>query len=416
MWESVAIQDVCSLITRGISPAYASSGIPVLSQKCVRDHRILLEAARITDPQRKKVPRHKLLQLYDVLVNSTGVGTLGRVAQVKAVPELATVDSHVSIVRPDPVKIDPRFFGYAMIVNQPQIEAMGEGATGQTELSRTRLGSEVLVPRPPLAVQRRIADILSAYDDLIENSQRRIRILESMARALYREWFVHFRFPGHEKVPRVPSPLGEIPKGWEVKKVSELTAFLNRGLSPTYDESGDSIVINQKCIRDQRLNLGPARKQSKTIPADKLVRFGDVLINSTGVGTLGRVAQVYEQLEACTVDTHVTIARPLSDTDLDYFGCALLAQQETFERLGVGATGQTELSRAAIGNVELALPTADVQQHFGGGPHGVRPQISDCSLMHDGTVVRKATLIPSESNRLFAEFRLGQRARGTTML
>ena len=66
---------------------------------------------------------------------------------------------------------------------------------------------------PPLPVQRRIAGVLSNYDELIENSQRRIRILEAMARALYREWFVHFRFPGHENHPRVTSPLGDIPKG-----------------------------------------------------------------------------------------------------------------------------------------------------------------------------------------------------------
>ena len=78
-----------------------------------------------------------------------------------------------------------------------------------------------LLPLAP--VQRRIAGILSAYDELIENSQRRIRILEAMARALYREWFVHFRFPGHENHPRVASPLGEIPEGWEVKKLGEFS-------------------------------------------------------------------------------------------------------------------------------------------------------------------------------------------------
>jgi type I restriction enzyme S subunit len=80
----------------------------------------------------------------------------------------------------------------------------------------------VLAELPPLPVQQRIASILSAYDELIETSQRRIKILEAMARALYREWFVHFRFPGHESAPRVPSPLGEIPLGWEVKKLSEV--------------------------------------------------------------------------------------------------------------------------------------------------------------------------------------------------
>src|SRR5438552_594176 len=84
------------------------------------------------------------------------------------------------------------------------------------------------LPLSPLPVQRRIAGILSAYDELMENSRRRIRLLEAMARALYREWFVHFRFPGHEKVKmvRCPSRAGEpsaktnspIPQGWEVKK------------------------------------------------------------------------------------------------------------------------------------------------------------------------------------------------------
>jgi type I restriction enzyme S subunit len=80
---------------------------------------------------------------------------------------------------------------------------------------------------PPLPIQRRIAGILSAYDDLIENNQRRIKILEEMARRLYREWFVHFRFPGHEDCRFVASPLGEIPEGWEVKAVGDV-AVVNR--------------------------------------------------------------------------------------------------------------------------------------------------------------------------------------------
>ena len=218
---------------------------------------------------------------------------------------------------------------------------------------------------PPLHVQRKIAGILSAYDDLIENNQRRIKILEKMARSLYREWFVHFRFPGHDKVKMVPSSLGSIPQGWELKKLADLTAFLGRGISPKYDDDGDSIVINQKCIRDQCLSLDQARRQTKPIPPDKCVRFGDVLINSTGVGTLGRVAQVYEDMERCTVDSHVSIVRPNTDTDVDFFGCMLLLKQETFEHLGVGATGQTELGRTAIGEVEIPIPPASFLKRFG---------------------------------------------------
>jgi type I restriction enzyme S subunit len=79
-------------------------------------------------------------------------------------------------------------------------------------------------------VQRRVAGILSAYDELIENNQRRICILEDMARNLYREWFVHFRYPGHESVPLADSPLGQIPQGWEVKKLGDIAEDMRRNI------------------------------------------------------------------------------------------------------------------------------------------------------------------------------------------
>ena len=104
-----------------------------------------------------------------------------------------------------------------------------------------------MMPLPPLPIQQRIAGILSAYDELIENSQRRIKLLEAMARALYREWFVHFRFPGHENHPRIPSPLGEIPQGWEVKKLKDVCR-LTMGQSPKsefYNEAGDGVAFHQ---------------------------------------------------------------------------------------------------------------------------------------------------------------------------
>ena len=91
---------------------------------------------------------------------------------------------------------------------------------------------DVPVELPPLPVQRRIASILSAYDELIENNQRRIQILETMARALYREWFVEFRFPGHDKIPRVASPLGDIPQGWEVTTLGTQLNLLESGKRP----------------------------------------------------------------------------------------------------------------------------------------------------------------------------------------
>lgn len=143
--------------------------------------------------------------------------------------------------------LDYRFLFYSLvhIGVTKQFDQYFTGATIK-HLPGEKL-AKVEIDIPALPIQRRIAGILSAYDELIENSQRRIKILESMARALYREWFVHFRFPGHESVPLVPSPLGVIPQGWEVRKLKEVCR-LTMGQSPKsefYNETGDGMAFHQ---------------------------------------------------------------------------------------------------------------------------------------------------------------------------
>ncbi len=106
------------------------------------------------------------------------------------------------------------------------------GGAAQPLLTQTVL-SQVEVAVPPLSTQRKIAAILSAYDDLIENNLRRIKILEEMAQALYREWFVKFRFPGHEHARFVDSPLGRIPEGWEVVAFTDIADVCSGGTPRT---------------------------------------------------------------------------------------------------------------------------------------------------------------------------------------
>ncbi|EFI36140.1 restriction modification system DNA specificity domain protein [Desulfonatronospira thiodismutans ASO3-1] len=113
-----------------------------------------------------------------------------------------------------------RYVYYALRL---QLELMKSISTGvATKFLTMSLLNRAQIPLPPLPIQRKIASILSAYDDLIENNLRRIKILEEMAQNLYREWFVKFRFPGHEKVRLVDSELGKIPEGWEAVKLGNL--------------------------------------------------------------------------------------------------------------------------------------------------------------------------------------------------
>lgn len=213
---------------------------------------------------------------------------------------------------------------------------------------------------PDLEIQDRIVDFIAAYDELIENNQRRIALLEDSARLLYREWFVNLRFPGFESTPLNRG----LPEGWSKTLIVEQTNFLNRGITPRYNDASQGLVINQKCIREGRLSLLPARRQSKEVKPERLIQLGDVLINSTGAGTLGRVAQVRTPIENCTVDTHVTIARPIGKEWATYFGQALISLEPIFSRMGKGSTNQLELSRNDIGAIEIWRPPVAVIHHF----------------------------------------------------
>lgn len=158
-----------------------------------------------------------------ILTREAPLGDVGKIRTNDAV----FLGQRLYHFRPDPTKLDPDFLLYSLMGDdlQGQIKGFGSGST--VEHMRLEDIPNLELNLPSLPVQQRIAGILSAYDELIENSQRRIKILESMARSLYREWFVNFRFPGHESVPHVSSPLGEIPQGWEVKKLSTV-ADVNR--------------------------------------------------------------------------------------------------------------------------------------------------------------------------------------------
>lgn len=164
--EDVELSAIVEFLSRGVAPRYTEDDkqLRVLNQKCVRDGRVNIASSRrmVSD----KVPAVKLLQTNDVLVNSTGVGTLGRVARWTST-ESCTVDSHVTIVRFDTAKVDPVCAGFAMLDTEPEITNMGEGSTGQTELSRAKLSTlRITLPSKDQAVQLRpVLDALESRGD-----------------------------------------------------------------------------------------------------------------------------------------------------------------------------------------------------------------------------------------------------------
>ena len=184
------------------------------------------------------------------------------------------VNNHAHIIKGKKGIADDRFLiGWFA---QADIKGYITGAA-QPKLSQANL-KRIALTAPPYPVQRKIAGVLSAYDDLIENNTRRIAILEEMAQAIYREWFVNFRFPGHEKIKLVNSPLGKIPEGWKVERLADACS-LTMGQSPSsefYNENGDGLPFHQGVT-----NFGeryPTHVTYTTV-TNRLAENGDVLFS-----------------------------------------------------------------------------------------------------------------------------------------
>ncbi|WP_084612730.1 restriction endonuclease subunit S [Pseudogulbenkiania sp. MAI-1] len=312
--------------------------------------------------------------------------------------------------------------------------------SGQPLLNQQILnGIEVSIPASEYD-RCQIAEILGAFDDKIDLNHRINQTLEAMAQAIFKSWFVDFdpvkakiaakqegRDPMRaamgaisgktdaelDALPREQfdqlaataalfpeemedSELGEVPKGWEVEMLGNVTAYLNRGISPKYLESGGVLVLNQKCVRDFRVDISKGRRHD---PAQRKIdgrrlEVGDVLVNSTGVGTLGRVAQVLHLAEQTIVDSHVTVVRAGDALSWPYLGQYLVWKQPEIEAMGEGSTGQTELSRAKLASLSVLIPNKAILITFDQFVSPLKSRVSSNDRGSENLAALRETLLP----------------------
>ncbi len=255
-------------------------------------------------------------------------------------------------VRPSE-EADPLFLYYFFCLNTTK-EFVRSIAVGATMPSiNTKLLGEVEVVCPEIEEQRKIADILSKIDDKIEENQKINENLEQQAQALFKLWFVEH------------SPFDSVePNEWKNVNLEDITSLISRGIAPKYSDSSAQMVINQRCIRNHMIDLSLARAHTPKAINEKWLRFGDLLINSTGDGTLGRTAQVWFQPQNLTVDSHVTIVRPIKENLIFYIGLWGILHEREIESLHTGSTGQTELPRERVKALELLLPDDETLDRF----------------------------------------------------
>lgn len=286
-------------------------------------------------------------------------------------------------VRADRRNIYPKYL-FAVLrssVVQSQIDNMHVG----TMIPHFKKGDfgKLKIPVPSEAAQTFIGDYYFAMSERVNLLRETNATLEAIAQALFKSWFVDFdpvraKTEGREPEGLAPetaalfpdgleeSELGQIPKGWTRSSLGEVSSYLNRGISPKYVDEGGVCVINQKCIRDGILDLSKARRHDSAQRkiGGRELEIGDVLVNSTGVGTLGRVAPVLSLEEPAIVDSHVTVVRAGGQITQTFLGLCMLRRQPEIERLGEGSTGQTELSRSKLAELNIILPPRGILEAF----------------------------------------------------
>ena len=349
---------------RGKTPTKTASGVKLITAKVIKGGRVADENHEfIADDHYDIWMRRGLPRQWDILI--TTEAPLGEVAMLRT-PERVALAQRVILLRADPAVADQKYLFQALKSQLVQAR-LNARATGTTVLGIKQSELvQVAIPLPALSEQRRIASILSAYDDLIENNTRRIAILEEMARRIYEEWFIRFRFPGHEGVRMVESELGLVPEGWSVAPLGDVVKLLSGFAfkSSTFSEDGSFGLVTIKNVHDgefveectSRLSDPPLN-----MPQHCNLNVADILLSLTG--NVGRCCLV--TLAGCLLNQRVAKIEPIKSFDWAY-SYLLFRSIQHRERLEAIANGvaQQNLSPVESQRMRLVIPAEAMRRRF----------------------------------------------------
>lgn len=346
---------------------FQNDGIIFLNSTIIKDNKLDYDNANfISNETFARLTKGKLKN-KDIVLTTRGNG-IGKVVLFNN-PRYQTgfINAQMLIFRPDSQTLDPIFLFYLLCDEKFQGDAKNY-ATGsaQPQLPIINL-NKIEICYPIISTQQKIATLLSTYDDLIENNTRRIHILEEMAQTIYREWFVNFRFPGHEGVRMVESELGPVPEGWEIKSVDETFEITGGGTPstkiPEYWEDGIinwyspvDLTSSGSMFMDSSNNkiteLGLKKSSAKLFPAFSVMM--------TSRATLGVIA--INTTNACTNQGFITcIPNERFPVYLLYHW--LKENVESFISLGTGSTFK-EITKGVFRTVPVLIPPSEIVRRF----------------------------------------------------
>ena len=302
-WHEVPLRELVGYISKGIAPSYAEEAsettIRVLNQKCNRNFRISYGDSRLHDTLKKKVPPERYVKPDDILINSTGAGTAGRIAQIEDVPSATTIDGHMTLIRSNG-KVTQKFLGYALKAHQWEVLQLDEGSTGQTELNRDRLLDEIVINYPvSFDEQNAIVGTLESIDrKLIVNEQLNDN-LQQQLRTIFKAEFTDN--PELENITQIP--------------LSELCHVVTKGTTPTtlgkpFVESGINFIKAESILDDHSIDKSKFAfidEETNALLKRSIIHAGDVVF--TIAGTLGRFALIDENVLPANTNQAVAIIR-----------------------------------------------------------------------------------------------------------
>ena len=380
-WRNVTINDLGQIITGSTPPTkkteYYGNKYPFITPTDIEIDSRLVHTKRFLSQKGYEYNKNRLLPRDAVCV--VCIASIGKICMT-TVPSVT--NQQINSVVVDQQKHDPYFVYYLLSTKTSTLHNIAAGVAVPIVKKSTFANLEVCVP--PLTTQRKIAAVLSAYDDLIENNTRRIKILEDMAQTLYREWFVHFRFPGHENVPMVESPLGPIPQGWKIKRLDEV-AQLHRGKSYrsiNLVEDGEGLpFLNLKNInreggfRPDGLKWYDGKFKETQVAAsnDIIMALTDVTQDRKVVARSARVPDLGYEKYVFSMDLLKVQPNKSIQSDFLY---ALLKYSSFAQKLKEFANGTTvlHLSPSHVQSSELILPPDVIRHRYAEIARSVRQQ------------------------------------------
>ena len=349
-WRKHRIKDVVSFVVdnRGKTPPTQDEGHILLEVNAV--------SATEKFPLYQEVRKHVSQEVYgtrfrkghpkkgDILVPT--VGTLGAVSLMDR--DDCCIAQNLIAIRCDETTCHSHFLYYVLCNPMTRKRLLNLNIGGVQPSIKVPHLMELEIELPSIGEQKKIAELLSLLDDKIWCNKRINDNLQQQVATIFHQWFV--ANPESEK--------------WPLVTLDSLTSLVSRGIAPKYTDDSVQIVLNQKCIRDHYIDVSLARRHNPKVINEKWLQYGDLLINSTGEGTLGRAAQVWFVPDNMTVDSHVTIVRPNGPHLLFYIGLWGISHEREIEALHTGSTGQTELPRERVKAMELRLPDNDTLARF----------------------------------------------------